>query len=255
MSIQKLIKPIIRVGNSAGVLLPKEWLNGKAKIELIEKPVDIKSESLQILNSHLDQIQGIYIVGSHARREETSHSDIDILGITSNLNLNINKGRYHIILISLTELEKQLENNALPLLPMIREASPILNSELIKKYDKTKLTKNNLKWHIETTKSALKVVEKLIEIEKTLKNKEFSGGVYSLILRLRTLYLINCLKENKIGTSKGLISLIRKITGNDNSYKIYLSEKNKRKLKEKISLDEGQKLIDYISKKIHRLEI
>ena len=101
MSIQKLIKPIIRVGNSAGVLLPKEWLNGKAKIELIEKPVDIKSESLQILNSHLDQIQGIYIVGSHARREETSHSDIDILGITSNLNLNINKGRYHIILISL----------------------------------------------------------------------------------------------------------------------------------------------------------
>ena len=42
MEKQELIKPIVRMGNSACVLLPKAWVDGKARVELIEKPIDIK---------------------------------------------------------------------------------------------------------------------------------------------------------------------------------------------------------------------
>ena len=76
---QELIKPIVKVGNSAGIILPKEWLNGKEKVELIETPKDIKKELLEVLDSYLPDIIGIYLTGSYARGEETPESDIDIL--------------------------------------------------------------------------------------------------------------------------------------------------------------------------------
>ena len=56
---QELIKPIVRVGNSAGIVLPREWLNGKAKVELIEKPIDIKRDILEILEPYLEDVVGI----------------------------------------------------------------------------------------------------------------------------------------------------------------------------------------------------
>ena len=137
---------------------------------------------------------------------------------------------------------------------MIKEASPVLNKNLLEKYKKTKLTKKNLNWHIETTRSALKVVEKIIDLDEELENDKIHGGVYSLVLRLRTLYLIDCLKRNKIWSTKELISLIKKITGNDKAYKIYLDEKESKKPKERISLDDGHKLIEYIAKKLKETE-
>ena len=52
----ELIKPIIRVGNSAGVILPKEWLNGEAKIRLISKPKNIEKFVLQKFSSKENKI-------------------------------------------------------------------------------------------------------------------------------------------------------------------------------------------------------
>ena len=75
---QELIKPIIKVGNSAGVILPKNWINGEARIELIEKPLDIKNDILEILKPYLQNIEGIYLIGSYARGDYKSNSDIDI---------------------------------------------------------------------------------------------------------------------------------------------------------------------------------
>ena len=76
---QELIKPIVKFGNSAGVILPREWLNGKAKIELVEKPLNINKDILEILEPYFNDIQGIYLVGSYARGEQTQESDIDVL--------------------------------------------------------------------------------------------------------------------------------------------------------------------------------
>ena len=182
---QELVKKVIRVGNSAGVLVPKEWINGKAHVELVEKPVNIKSEVLEILDSRLEDVVGIYIVGSYARNEQKEDSDVDVLVITNKTEERLEKEKYNLVIIPEEKIAKILEGNILPLLPMIKEANPLLNSTLIEKYKDTKLTKKNLKFHLETTKSALKVVKEAIELAK-IDNENISDNVmYSLVLRLR----------------------------------------------------------------------
>ena len=123
----ELIKPIIRVGNSAGVILPRGWLNGEAKITLLRKPQNVKQEILGILEEDLSSVIGLYLVGSYARNEQNNKSDIDVLGITTCVDKKIKKGRYEIVLMSYKNLKENIGKNVLPLLPMLKEAMPIFN--------------------------------------------------------------------------------------------------------------------------------
>jgi len=251
----EIIKNTIPLGNSAGVLLPKNWLNSRVKIIL--EPLNIEKDVLDILINEnlLKDTLGVYIVGSYARKEETIESDVDILAITNNSNKRIKKGKYDIILISIKEVEAQLKDNALPLIPMIKESVVIINPELLSEYKKTELTKKNLQWHIDTTKSAMKIIEKDIEISKEIKEKNISDGiVYSLILRLRTLYLINCIKNNKIWSKKEFLNLIKKTSGSLTAYEGYLRSKNNEKSQNKLPIEEAEKLMNYINKNIKELE-
>lgn len=251
----ELIKKIVRVGNSAGVILPKEWYGGEAKIELIEKPIDIKKDLFEILIPYLEDIIGIYIVGSYARNEQTADSDIDVVVITNNTKKRIEKGKYEIILISKDSVEKQLENNILPLLPMLKEASPLINAKLLEDYKKTKLTRRNLRFHIETTKSAMKVIEASLKLADKMKIKEGDGSAYSLILRLRGVYILDCLKNGKKWSKKEFLSLIKKISGSLNAYQGYLRVKENKKARDELPVEEAQKLHNYIIKKIRQQEV
>ncbi len=254
MKKQEIIKPIVKMGNSACVLLPKAWIDGKAKIELIEKPIDIKEDLFEILNLYLKDVVGIYLVGSYARGEQTNESDIDVVVITNNLEKRIKKGKYEIIILSKNSVEKQLKNNILPLLPMLKEAKPLINAEFLESYKKTKLTKRNLKFHIETTKSAMKVIEKSLELSREMKIKEGDGSAYSLILRLREFYLVDCLRKEKKWTKNEFLRLIKNISGSLNAYKGYLRVKAGKKAKDELPIKEAQKLYDFIVKKIKQQE-
>lgn len=251
----EIIKNTIKVGNSAGVLLPKKWLNSRVKVIL--EPLNIEKDILDILSEEglLENTLGIYLVGSYARREESIESDVDILAITDNINKKIKKGKYEIMCISEKEIKTQLEKNILPLLAMLKEAKPIINKNLIRRYANSRFNKENLKFHIETTKSAMKVVEKDIEIAKELKEKNTSDQIaYSLILRLRTLYLIRCIRKNKIWKKKEFLELIKRISGSLNAYEGYLRSKNCEKTKNKLPIEEAEKLMNYINDDIEKLE-
>ncbi len=249
---QELIKPIVKVGNSAGVVLPKEWLGGKAKIKLVKKPINIKKDVLEILAAYLYDVQGIYLVGSYAREEQTDKSDVDVLVITNKTNKKIEQGKYNLILISKEQVENSLRNNVLPLLPMLKEAKVVLNAELIVGYKKTGLTKRNLKFHIETTKSAMRVDKESIEIKEE-ENESISDNImYSLVLRLRELYIVDCLIKNKKLTTKGFLELVKTIVGSIEPYNSYLRSKNKNKVKKVVSVNEARKIYDYIIKNIDK---
>jgi len=251
----KIIKQIIRVGNSSGVLLPRRWYGGEVRIELVERPTNIKKDILEILDTFLSDISGIYLVGSYARNEQTKNSDIDILVITSDINKNIKKGKYEITLMSKKNIERQLKENLLPILPWLIEAKPILNKELIENYKKTQLTKKNLKWHIDTTKSAMRVVKEDIKLSEQFSEiKMMNASAYSLILRLRTLYIIDCLKKKKLWKKKEFLDLVESISGSLNVYKIYIDIKNKNKSENNLSIKEAKKLVDYITKEIIEVE-
>jgi predicted nucleotidyltransferase len=194
----ELIKNTIRVGNSAGVLLPKEFLNTQVKIVL--PPLNIEKDVLNILSDKkmLPNVLGVYLVGSYARKEQTIESDIDILIITESINDKIEKGKYDLMIVSKDLIDEKMKKNILPLLPMMIEAKPIINKSLLDSYIKTPLTKYNLKWHIDTTKSAMDVVNRYIQIAEKTENRVNDAVSYSLILRLRTIYIIDCLKKRKL---------------------------------------------------------
>ena len=106
----------------------------------------------------------IYLTGSYERGEETETSDVDVLVITNKKSNKIKKGKYDILLITKDEVKIAIENNALPIIPMLKEAKIIINENLLENYIKLPLTKKNLRWHIETTKSSIKIIEDLIEL-------------------------------------------------------------------------------------------
>lgn len=254
----KLIRKAYRVGNSAGVVVPKEWLNGFVEVRLIEPPLRTNSgyilEMLEKEGINTTEILGIAVTGSYAREEHDKESDIDILVITNNLNKKIRAGRYEITTISEKILEKQLNNIGFPILPMILEAVPILNKNLFDKYKKNTLSKKALNWLIDTTNSSMKISKEQISILKELKEKYLSDNLsYSLILRLRTIYIINSLLKKKRWGKKDFLNLIDNIAGSLTSYEGYLRVKNNKKIKKELKIEEAEKLTDYIMEKTKRL--
>lgn len=250
----ELIKNTIKVGNSAGVLLPKEFLNTQVKIVL--QPLNIEKDILDILlqKKVLSKVLGVYLIGSYAKKEQTIESDIDVLVITDNLDDKIRMGKYDLMLVSKRLVDEKMKKNIFPLLPMMIEAKPIINQDLIKEYISSPLTKRNLKWHIDTTKSAMKVVEEYIKLAEETEEKVSDAASYSLILRLRTLYIVDCIRKNKLWSKEEFLNLIKKISGSLIAYERYLNVKNNNAKKSKLPIEEAKKLMEYVNEKNEEVE-
>jgi len=250
----ELIKKAVKVGNSAGVILPKEFLNLNVKVVL--QPLNIGGDIIKILSERglLKNVIGVYLVGSYARKEESVESDIDVLVITDNINDHIEKEKYDLMLVSKDLVDEKMQKNIFPLLPMMIEAKPIINQELLKEYIKTPLSWKNIQWHIDTTKSAMKMVKAYIELAEATDKNVHDVASYSLILRLRTIYLVNCLKSGKKWSKKEFLKIIKKITGSLKAYEGYLHRKNKTKEGNTLPIDEAIKLMDHNNKKIREIE-
>lgn len=244
------IKKAVRSGNSSAVIVPRSWLNKEVRVELVKKGHDlILNECLEILNKHIgsSSIIGIYLVGSYAREEEDENSDIDILVISDNLDRSINDGIYNILVVSKGLLKQKLQKDILPIGPMIKEAKPLLNQDYLNSLD-IGLTRSNINWYLESTEEKLLLIRKVIDKLKR-KNKKFVPDriAYTIILRIRTLYIINKLVNNKKYLKKEFIELIRDICGSINPYICYLAIKNESKNKNNTKIEEIEKLYGYLN--------
>ena len=247
----EIIKQAFKLGNSAGVLLPIEWREKKVSIKLIDK--SISQEIIEILDEKdlLKNTIGIFLAGSYARGEETEISDIDVLIVTNNVDKQIKIGKYEIILISKDKFEKSIIKS-LYLVSLINEANAILNESFLE-YWKNKIQSISIKKHIDDIKSMTRINEKMIEIDEELGEKILDETLYSIVLRLRELYLIECLRNAKKPTNKQFIGLIKRIASEE-SYNAYLRIKNDLKSKKVISAREARALIDEIKKRVANLE-
>lgn len=256
--METLVKQARMVGNSAGVLLPKNWHGKNVVVTLMDiLPKEILKDVIEILSERklLNDILGIYLIGSYARNknEITLESDIDILIITEHTNKETSEGKYNIILIPESELAKSLKENSIHYYPMIYEAKSLLNSQLLKKLRKHKLKIDS---YIKSTKMMLEKNKNMINLDEKLGN-ETTGDVvaYSLVLRLRGFYILEKLSENKIWNKQEFMKLVKNITGNPKIYEryIYIKEKNNFK-KNTISIKDANKLIDYLEKELTKWE-
>lgn len=251
------IKKTIKAGNSSAVLLPRSWLNKEVRVELIKKtPKEILLDVINIVENHIDikEIIGIYITGSYARGEEQENSDIDILVITHDIDKEmIIDGIYNILIISSELLKQKLNHDLFPIGQMIKEAKPILNSDYLNSIE-VRVSKKNIKWYLNTTEDKLKIIKKVLEKTKN-KNKKYIGDLvaYTLVLRIRTLYIINKLIKNEDYSKKDFFEIIKKISKGSNAYERYLAVKNNLDEKEGISLDETEKLYRYLKDQLEKI--
>ncbi|MEK6935344.1 MAG: nucleotidyltransferase domain-containing protein [Nanoarchaeota archaeon] len=255
------IKKAIKAGNSSAVILPRAWLNKEVRVELVKKtPEIILLDTLEILKKHilLKSIIGIYLVGSYARGEESKDSDIDLLVLTDGIDKKmINDGAYNVLIVSYQLLLQKLRDNLFPVGQMIKEAKPLLNADYLNAVD-VKVTKKNVKWYIDTTKEKLEIIKEYIEYAKKAKDKKnrYLGDkiAYTLILRIRTLEIIRKLIQNKDYSKKEFIKLIEKISKSSNAYERYLASKNKLKEESKLSVEEAERLYEYLKKDLERVK-
>jgi len=255
MEIQ--IKKAVRAGNSSAVLLPRAWLDKEVRVELLEKtPEKILHNVIEIAKNHinLESIIGVYLAGSYARKEEDEGSDIDILIVTKDIDKKmISDGIYNILIISLELLNQKLKKDLLPIGQMLREAKPLLNSAYLDSIN-IKATKRNVKWYIETTEGKLNIIKKAVEIAKRRESKYLDDIVaYTLVLRIRTLHIIEKLIKNEEYSKKEFMKLIRDI-GGENAYERYLAVKNNSKNGEGISIWETDKLYGYLKDELNKVK-
>jgi predicted nucleotidyltransferase len=248
----EIIKQTFRLGNSAGVLLPINWNDRKVKIQLIDK--SITQDIFEILEEKdlLKNVISIFLAGSYARGEETESSDVDILVITDDIDKQMKIREYEIIMISKEKFKNNIRKS-LYLASLINESKTILNDSFIEDY-KIQIKNIPIKKSLENIKSMMKVNRDFIEISKQTNEKILDETIYSIILRLRELYLIDCLRNNKKPSNKEFIKIIKKITGSIEAYNSYLRIKEDKPPKEIISSNSAKKLIDYMTIKIKSLE-
>lgn len=249
MEYEKIIKKAREVGTGAGVLLPRDWLGKNVSVQLVTLSAEEIAEKLikillkkEILNHAL----GIYLIGSYARNEQEISSDIDILVITDNTNSLISEDNFEIICISQENIEKNLKNNLYYIIAL-KEAKPLFNQQLLD------FLRNKINLKEFNYKKNLKEIKQIIQLNKKLLSQEDSGLVndiiYSLILRVKELYLLTCLKQGKMPLKKDFLNIITK-----KIYRAYQEIKENKKITEKISLQELKEIMEKAKKIIQKWE-
>lgn len=243
----ELTRSVLKWGNSAGILLPREWVGKEARVILIDRTLQIKKEVFDILKDYLEDISGIYLAGSYARNEQTKDSDIDIIAISKNLKKEIVSGKYHVSIISLENIKKTLEKNPILILPRFFEAKTILNNSLLEEIKSFKVQKDSFNGFIEETKRIVRINDGLLQMQEEYSDLEV---VYSLILRLRGIFLIKNLLNKKDYSNSLFLKWLSESLGENaedllESYKVI---KEDRLSKVKIKTKKVKALLELLKK-------
>jgi len=224
-------KLVQKFGNSSHVVLPKEYIGRRIKFVTEPKTFkDIKCEIVEILKPYLENIIGAYLYGSYARNEQTIDSDTDILIITdAKFKIMEKVDNSHIISTTIKDIDNTLKNNAVLILPIIKEAKTIINPDLLNKYKDYKFTKKNTKKFLMDAKKIILLIKKGVRL-----NFEIGSIVYSLILRVRGLLMIKLMLNNRLYSKASLFNYLESNNFEKNKieelYRIYRSERDGNKV-------------------------
>ncbi len=112
-----------RVGNSSGVLLPKSLLGAEVKVLVINPPINIKKDILNLIGDILDNVIGIYIINVEKRK-------VEVLVVSNSILKSFESGNYHIDIVPLSVLKKSLKEKS-ETKDKIKKAKAIMNNSLL----------------------------------------------------------------------------------------------------------------------------
>jgi predicted nucleotidyltransferase len=248
--METLIKQTREVGTSAGVLLPRKWLNKQVVVTLHSpNKADIASDVIGILfdKDLNEEARGIYLYGSYARGDYDFNSDIDVLVITRKVNKLIKYKNFEILLVSEDNFSKNIAHS-LHYLSLLKEAKTLLNENLIEKF-KIKKIKLDFKDELNEIERIIKINEETAFLCKDNKKNIPDGIVYSVVLRLRELYMIKCLIPNKLFSKADFL----KFTG-DKNYSTYNRIKMNKREENNTKYEEISNLLSLSRKWLNELK-
>ena len=196
---EQIRKRVVRSGNGGAVWVPKDWLGEEIIVTRIEtQKLSLEEEIIKILLPYLKDISGVFLYGSYARKEETKDSDIDVLVIAKNKLKIENTKRFDINFIEMKKIKDAVQKNPF-VYAVINEAKPIINSCLLEELKQEKKDfKDFIKWFKETTNYSIKSTKELIYLDEMDSIYLSSYSIaYSLILRLKGIFLIKSVLNNK----------------------------------------------------------
>src|SRR3989344_8217231 len=236
---EQVVKTVVKSGNGGAVWVPKNWLGEEVIVILPERQKQgMKERVLQALESHLPDITAIGIYGSYARNEQTNESDIDVLVITHEKRLKLSEKEKGLDIISLPlgALRIAIRKYPVSYYQMVQETEPLVNASIFHELKKILPHKNGLKEYIKETKEHIKSSKEILELDKLYYSDLKSYSViYSLILRLKGMFIIQCIMKKETFSNKKFKQWIlqKGITNQEyksvyNAYKMVRDETNKK---------------------------
>ncbi len=252
---EQIIKVVKVFGNGAHIFVPKEWA-GEQIVLVRPKKKSLKDKIIEVLSPYLDSIAGVYLYGSYARSEQTENSDIDLFVVT-NKKIKIKEKGFEIISLEQEEIENAIKLEPLLVYSILSEAQVIINSELLEKLKiehKPKLA--DFGSFFKDSERMIKVNKDFIDAEKG-EHISTEAVIYSLVLRLRGLFIVKCLLVNRVYNHKSFkewISCKMKNIDFDSIYDAYKCSKRDSKIRFKIKVKDIRLLLKFLENELFMLQ-
>ena len=141
MENKEFYRRAVKVGNSAGVLLPKSFLGAEVKVSIINPPHNIKKDVLKILEPILENIMGLSLIKNNQENNskneknnqqntKETHKKIEILAVSTNIQKHFEKENYIFDIVPLNIIKKSAKEKQ-QTKEKLQNAKPILNKALL----------------------------------------------------------------------------------------------------------------------------
>ena len=242
-------KKVVGFGNGSIVYTPKKWIGKTVTVILERKTADVREEILKILKEKLPEIEGIFLFGSYARNEQTESSDIDVLVISDTLKLK-RQGNIDFLCTTKNRFVGDLKKDGtLFLWQIVQEAKPIFNERLLEELKGVK-TRPNFSGFFDSTLSAFKKIKGFLREDKQNNEKycTSTASIYSLVLRMKTLFLIQLYLRKQAFSNKKFSAFIETHSFSAEKTKkfldVYRTERDNKKSSERVLLEDAEKLFE-----------
>ena len=251
---EQIVRKASKIGNGSHVFVPREWENEEVLVVRIGKK-SIKEELIEMLFPYLDRIIGVFIFGSHARNEFSENSDIDILIIAKEKFKIEKRNGFEIIIIEERRIREAIKTNPIIMYSIFREAKPIINLQYLENLKKLKIEKSYFKQFILTSYKSIRSDKEILFLDRKTGKTASNAVVYSLVLRLRGIFIINKLIKKQEYSNK----LFKEwILNNCNIafkkvYEAYQSVRDNKEKEDVLSIKDAEMLLKFLEKELKKL--
>ena len=266
---EQIVKTVVKSGNGGAVWVPKGWLGQEVVVILPQKPkLEIKEKIIHLLEPYLKDIISVFIYGSYARHEQIKESDIDVMVITKDKEINkkiflrknfFANSNLEITAFELEKFKKAIQKYPVMYYQIVQEAEPLINAHVLDELKGIKIDYKNFKNYLEETKEHIKSSNELLELDKLEGGNIKSYSIaYSIILRLRGIFIVKCIFDKEKFSNKNLKKwlIINGVSASEfeQFYSVYRAVRDSKKISHIIKISSAEKLLNILEKELNTIK-